>query len=253
MKGPARRDLTRQVDKILGDSFLLLVAKQTVMSAEEFFFRKRGRSSERVLEIGSAGGVVAELRPGWVTSDVVKSVGVKHLLRAGSRLPFENQSFDMIFMQDTLHHVANLDFFFAEADRVLVNDGLIFLKEPAYTPLAQLIFRSFHPEDFSLRKLRTKNSWRDPMLGNQALAWGLIKNHRGMFTPLIAKYEIESLGNSMGVAFILSGGSTFTTKVPRKWLIALHRLETKSPAWLTFAGIAHLLALSKKPTQLETC
>jgi len=48
------------------------------------------------------------------------------------RLPFENHTFDIVLLNDCIHHISNTDFHFIlkEIDRILKPDGMILVREP---------------------------------------------------------------------------------------------------------------------------
>jgi SAM-dependent methyltransferase len=244
-----RRDLKTQSERLKSDSFLASIAEESITNAEFFFQQRNSYPPERVLEVGSAGGLVHHFRPNWVTSDIIAAEGVDQLLQREGDLPFADNSFEMIFLQDTLHHISDLEKFFEEARRVLVANGLIFAREPAFGPVAQLIFRIFHPEEFSLRRLSLSNRWDDAMKGNQALAWGIARNHRGIFTQLRRDWEYRQLQIATGIAFVLSGGATFRTAVPSRLLRHLHEFEKRHPLWLKFVGVGCYIAFTKSPSK----
>lgn len=240
-----RRNLTTQSARLESDDFLRSLALESIRNAERFFQQTNSHLPEKVLEVGSAGGLVHLLRPDWVTSDVTAADGVEHILDTDGSLPFPDNAFEMIFLQDTLHHIADLKVFFEEARRVLAPNGVVFAREPAFGPVAQIIFRVFHPEDFSLRRLSLSNRWGDAMEGNQALAWGISKNYRRKFTQLRSDWDYHPLDAATGLAFLFSGGATFRTAVPSKPLQRLHDFEKRHPVWLRFVGIGCYLAFVK--------
>lgn len=242
-----RRDLATQSKRLRSDSFLISIAQESITNAEYFFQEKNLYLPEKVLEVGSAGGLVHHLRPNWTTSDVVAAEGVDQLLDPQGNLPFADESFEMIFLQDTLHHISDLGKFFREAERVLVPNGVVFAREPAFGPVAQLIFRIFHPEEFSLRRLSLSNRWDDAMEGNQALAWGIARNYRGMFTQLRRDWKFVQLQVATGLAFVLSGGATFRTGVPSRMLLRFHQFEKQHPIWLKIFGVGCYIAFTKSP------
>jgi SAM-dependent methyltransferase len=119
MSGDVRRNLSDQATRVYGDPFLRRLTVESIELAERSASEISGRKPSRVLELGSAGGIVSRLRPSWITADVVPSDEVRVLLPQGGELPFADDSFDLIFMQDTLHHIQDLDRFATEITRTL--------------------------------------------------------------------------------------------------------------------------------------
>lgn len=251
-----RRDLQKQAIRILEDRFLRKIARESVDQAEHLYRLFKGDSPTPpvTLEIGSAGGIIATLRPNWTTSDVLVAPGVQVILPSDGSLPFDSRSFDMIFMQDTLHHIADLPKFFDEASRLLSPDGILVAREPYWSVAARAIFKFVHPETYSLRELRSRNEWADPMEGNQALLEGIYRNVRGEFDWLHRAWHFDVSPPSIGLAFALSGGATFTTQIPRSPLIKIHEWENSHSLWMRVFGLGALAVFRKKqgPTRSAT-
>lgn len=233
--------------RVFDDSYLRKIAVETIVTAEKSCTTDVLRHSElKVLEIGSAGGITKRLRPGWRTSDVRESPGVDSIFSA-DQLSVQSSSLDMIYAQDVLHHIENLDSFLSEANRALSAGGIVFCKEPYWGGLAQVVFRLFHPEDFALNRVRIKNSFQSPMSGNQALAWAIASGRTPFSKDFFDSkgFTLHKIGPVLGLAFLLSGGTTFTTKFPRSALKRLHDLESRSKYWLQIFGFGYIFFLRK--------
>jgi len=224
------------------DPFLLSINLKTIEHAERSCLR--GGSAGVVLEIGSAGGMTKLLRSNWQTSDVRKCPGVDQVFSAES-IPAEDNSIDLIFAQDVLHHIPDLHRFSTEIFRVLKPGGAIYCREPYWGPLAQIVWRFFHPEDFSTKKLRIKQDFRDAMHGNQALAYALLRKKRSDVSNCFESFEIRDHGPTYGLAFLLSGGATFTTSIPRSILFRILAWENRFPSILRVTGFACSFSLHK--------
>jgi SAM-dependent methyltransferase len=198
----------------------------------------------RVLEIGGAGGITKNLRPNWTVTDIRPCTGVD-LIASASRLPFESNTFDMIYGVDVLHHLNDLEAFFEELERLLKKGGCAVFREPYWSFPAQIVWRFVHPEEFSLSKLNSVNSFKNPMEGNQALAWMLLKRNSKNLAVQKAQRNLLTLGIESGLAFLLSGGANFTTKLPSGILWKIHRAELKSASWLKIFGFSVLFAYNK--------
>lgn len=102
-------------------------------------------SSEKILDIGSGNGIsaVSFARDGYQViavepdrSETVGSGAIKKLKQHfnlsnlfvvdsfGENLPFENDSFDIVYLRQAMHHANNLRKFVSEATRVLKPGGL---------------------------------------------------------------------------------------------------------------------------------
>lgn len=242
-----------QFEAITKDKFLQLTYLESIEKVENYAsdYLNKSKNTLRVLDFGAAGGITKSLRPDWITCDVRKDDGVDFEISESMRVPLHDSSLDVIYLQDTLHHLQRLDLFASEASRLLSQSGLIICREPSWTLPAQFIWRFFHPEDFSLKRipefLKLENEL-GPMEGNQALAWYLSKGTSNLDLAnlrILTLFRMESIGKANGLAFLLSGGSNFSTRVNRDLLIKLHRLESKSNKWLDLMAFSTWLAFKK--------
>jgi SAM-dependent methyltransferase len=101
----------------------------------------------RVLELGAGDGVqTAMLRgifPEVTPVDIAPSGDVEGMIIADAAdLPFEDDSFDLIFSSNVLEHVEQLDVAFAEMKRVLAPGGIMIHSMPTGTwKFVQLVLR----------------------------------------------------------------------------------------------------------------
>jgi len=97
----------------------------------------------------------------WLES--AKKVNVDHLITYkpfnAEKMPFEDESFDAIFLSGTLHHIGNRQAAFNESVRVLKSNGIICIFEP--NPLALDIVRERkypnHPDAADPRKYNLRS------------------------------------------------------------------------------------------------
>ena len=71
------------------------------------------------------------------------------------RLPFEDQSFDVIMLVDVLHHLDNISYVMAELTRVLVQNGRFIILEPNKLNPAMFLFHLFDRHEWGLLRLGT--------------------------------------------------------------------------------------------------
>ena len=242
-----------QFEAIVKDRYLQLTYLESIEKVENYAseYLNKPKNKLRILDFGAAGGITKQLRPNWLTCDVRKDEGVDIEVSESMRVPLDDASLDVIYLQDTLHHLQKLDLFADEASRLLTESGLIICREPSWTIPAQLIWRFFHPEDFSLKRipefLNPENAL-GPMEGNQALAWYLSKSTSilDFANPrLLTLFKMENIGKTNGIAFLMSGGSNFSTSISRDLLIKVHRLESKSRNWLNSVAFSTWLVFKK--------
>ena len=244
-----------QQNAILSDPYLLMTYMESIETVENFAskYLERPINDLKVLDLGAAGGITKVFRPEWITCDLRESPGVDFLIDSDMKIPLQDSSIDVIFLQDALHHIQNLNDFSIEASRLLTRNGIIICREPSWTFPAQLVWRFFHPEDFSLRKIPPflRGDFKfSPMEGNQAIPWYLSKlnSRSSKEKPLLLKdFQMSIIGWANGIAFLLSGGSNFTSNIDRKLLIKLHKLELKSQIWRKLFGFSVWLVFERNP------
>ena len=244
MKKRIQESLTQQRNRVLKNEYLAHVISQTLNKIETQACISTSKEIEelRVLEIGSAGGITKTLKPNWTTSDIRNCEGVD-VIASATKMPFQDNSFDLIIGIDVLHHINDLGKLLIELNRISTKNGLIAFREPYWSFPAQLIWRYVHPEDFSLRRLRKNIVFQTPMEGNQALAWAMLRKKSIGFSFEPRNFSIHEVSIETGLAFVLSGGATFTSPVSTNFLINLHKLEMRNKLWMKFFGISILFYL----------
>ena len=92
-----------------------------------------------MLELGSGGSYLKDLRPSIISSDVVPDVADRVI--DGRALPFADNSLQAIFLTHVFHHIPEVDAFLKEAQRTLVPGGVISMIEVAHTPFARFFLK----------------------------------------------------------------------------------------------------------------
>jgi SAM-dependent methyltransferase len=167
-----------------------------------------------VLELGSGGSYLKDLRPGIVTSDVVG--GVADQVVDAQRLPFADESLRAVLLTHVFHHIPDVDAFLSEAERALIPGGVVSMIEVAHTPFARFFFRHFHHEPYEDTRVEWSFAQRDSMMdANQALAWMVFVRDRAVFERRHPRLEIVRLGFMPWLTYLVSGGVTARYLVPR--------------------------------------
>lgn len=106
-------------------------------------------SSLPILELGSGGSFLREVRPSVITSDITP--GAAELAIDGRYLPFADGSLRAILLTHVFHHIPDVALFLQEAARVLAPGGVISMVDETHTPFARFFFGRFHPEPYDDR------------------------------------------------------------------------------------------------------
>lgn len=230
--------------RVENDRFLHLLNCEVIIEAERRCLPNVNLEDAIVVELGSAGGATKSIRPHWIVSDIRSSTNIDVQFSA-TKIPFRSESVDLLFAQDVLHHIDDLELFASEVYRVLKPGCSAYFKEPYWGFIAQFVFRFLHPEMFSIRRLRPVSSFADAMDGNQALAYDLLRKKKSGISEIFSSFQFFEYGPKSGLAFALSGGATFTTGVSRDWLIKVHKIEVGTLGWLKIFGFSYSFSIKK--------
>ncbi len=178
-----------------------------------FIERVRTLPEGRILEIGSGGGFLKELLPQVYTSDILPLPNLDGCFSAED-LPFEENSLSAIFMLNVFHHIPSVEKFLAEAQRTLKPGGVIFMIEPANTPVSKFIYQRFHHEPFN-----PKGDWfvrgGGPLSdSNQAIPWIVFERDRAVFEEKFPFLKLNGIRLHTPFRYLLSGGLSKAQLIP---------------------------------------
>jgi SAM-dependent methyltransferase len=198
------------------------------------------------LEIGGAGGFFHEQCPDILGSDVRISQNLA-LRLDGMKIPFKDQSLSRIYLKDSLHHISDVEAFFQEARRCLKPGGGIICAEPYWGPMAQLVYRFAHPEDFNSKATTWKFDVNSPFDSNQALLFLLLRKRRLDFIRDFPEIEIIEGLPITGPSYILSGGASRKSLLPESFLIRLANGENKTVFWRRIGALSYTTVFRVRP------
>lgn len=191
-----------------------------------FFVRhSEGLPEGRRVELGSGAGFLKESIPDVSTSDVIALPGVDMAFSALD-MPFEPGSVSAFYMVDVFHHLPDAERFLAEVVRCLRPGGRLMMIEPAGTPWARFVYRTFHHEAFDA----SAEEWKAPPGGrlsgaNGALAWIVFRRDRGRFERLFPSLQIVHESCCCPFRYLLSGGLSARQMLPTIAFPAVRALE----------------------------
>ncbi len=198
-----------------------------------------------VVEIGGAPGMVHDLDPRVLVTDVIDDPTVDITCRA-EVLPFGDGAIRAIIMKDVLHHIPDVPAFMAEADRVLAPGGCVACIEPYWSPLARFVFRHLHPEPYDEGAAAWGGSTDERWDSNQALAYILLRRDRAAFEQSFPNFLVEEGPSLTGPSYVLSGGVFSRTPIPGWVLSRMLRLEQRLGPRLRWTHLHLLFTLSKR-------
>jgi SAM-dependent methyltransferase len=202
-----------------------------------------------IIEIGCGSGfsplyIDAEI----VLTDVVKNEWVDKIIDA-TNMNLEDESVDIIFTSNTIHHFYSPVKFFNETIRVLKPNGLILINESNLSVLMRTILKLMRHEgwnyDIDVFDINAVvNDPNDPWSGNNAISQLLFDKNRQKFENNFKSLNVIVDKPCECFVFPLSGGVTAKTKVPRlpyRLLKAFNKLDC------ILVGIApQIFALSRR-------
>jgi SAM-dependent methyltransferase len=166
-----------------------------------------------ILELGSGGSYLKDLEPSIITSDVAANVADRVI--DARDLPFAGNSVRALLLTHVFHHIPDVDVFLREAERVLVQDGVISMIEVAHTPFARFFFKNFHHEPYRDDCRDWAFAQNDSMMdSNQALSWMVFVRDRLEFEKRHPGWKIETLALMPWFTYFVSGGVTIRDLVP---------------------------------------
>ena len=170
--------------------------------------------SSAIVELGSGGSFLAELRPGILRSDVTE--GNVDAIFDGRALPFRANSVRALLLTHVFHHIPDVAAFLKEAQRVLIPGGVISMVDCTHTPFARFFFRRFHPEPYDDRTAKWDFTPGHTMLdSNQALTWLVFFRDRHRLASVAPDLVFEQWRYLPWLSYLLSGGVNLPSFIPK--------------------------------------
>jgi SAM-dependent methyltransferase len=198
-----------------------------------------------VLELGSGAGMLREVVPEAITSEVFQCGGV-HLVADGRALPIAPGALRAVVMVDVLHHVPDCRRLFAEAARCVRPGGVLVAIEPWVTPWSRLVYGHLHHEPFDPDRAEWTFPSAGPLSGaNGALPWIVLARDRERFVTEFPQWSIRVVRPMMPVAYLFSGGVSLRSFAPGWSYSAVRGLERLAEPWLKHLAMFALLVLDR--------
>jgi SAM-dependent methyltransferase len=203
---------------------------------------------KKIMEIGAAGGITKVVWPEVITTDVRVSPGVDFEMSA-EKIDAEDNSIDVLFGMDALHHARNPREHFVELQRVLVSGGNAIYIEPNWNFFSRLCFKVLlkylHPEPYDTKQQDWEIKNDDPMMGNQAQGFNIFVRDEEKFHADFPNLRIEILQPLKGLSFLLSGGVHTRLPIPSGILLKLYESEEGNRRWISNFGLGRIIRLTK--------
>ncbi len=233
------------VERIVKDGYL-----RQLFSDELNAIRRAITASDpkKIIEIGAAGGITKVVWPEVVTTDVRVSPGVDFEMYA-EKISAEDNSVDVLFGMDALHHARDPRAHFQELTRVLVAGANAIYIEPNWNLFSRFCFKVLlkylHPEPYDTKQSEWAINNEDPMMGNQAQAFNMFVRDASKFKQEFPNLKIEILQPLKGLSFLFSGGVHTRLPIPSAVLLPLYRFEERNKKWISSFGLGRVIRLTK--------
>jgi SAM-dependent methyltransferase len=206
------------------------------------------KNPTRILEIGAAGGITKAVWPQVETTDVRVSPGVDYEMSA-EEISAPDQSVDVLFGMDALHHARSPRKHFQELNRVLKPGGNAIYIEPNWNFFSQLCFKVLlkylHPEPYDTKQKKWEIENDDPMMGNQAQAFNIFVRDAKKFEAEFPKLKVDILQPLKGLSFLLSGGVHTRLPIPSWLLLPIYKFEENNKRWIKNFGLGRVIRITK--------
>jgi SAM-dependent methyltransferase len=206
------------------------------------------KNPTRILEIGAAGGITKAVWPEVETTDVRVSPGVDYEMSA-EEISAPDQSLDVLFGMDALHHARSPRKHFQELNRVLKPGGNAIYIEPNWNFFSRLCFKVLlkylHPEPYDTKQKNWEIENDDPMMGNQAQAFNIFVRDAKKFEVEFPNLKVDILQPLKGLSFLLSGGVHTRLPIPSWFLLPIYKFEENNKRWIKNFGLGRVIRMTK--------
>jgi len=236
---PETTELRRQI--IRGNGFLREIYREWC----EAICRHLPDVPGRVLELGSGAGILADYLPDAITTEVFPCSGIQ-MVADGRSLPLASGSLRAIVLVDVLHHIPEVRGFFREAERCLSPGGAVILLEPWVSRWSRFVYTRLHHEPFRSDSPDWSFPEQGPLSGaNIALPWIVFERDRARFEAEFPKLRIEQIRPLMPFRYLVSGGVSMRSLMPRAATPLWRAVEKGFQPWMRHWAMFALILLRR--------
>ncbi len=234
--------------KVLKEHSSIILQKKQLNILYKAFYKEllSGFSSrQKIIELGSGGGFIKQLRADIVTSDVLKAPEVDVVFQA-EEIPFKDQSVDGFVMLNVFHHIKDPENALREMSRVLKMNGKIVMIEPWNSPFSRFVYTHFHHEVFNPQSKSWKIQGKKRMTdANGANPWIIFVRDRTLFCSLFPELTIRVVRPHTPFSYLLSGGLSRPAMIMSSLMPVLIKVEEKLSKYLPFLSMFVTISIQK--------
>lgn len=204
----------------------------------------------RRLEIGSGAGIIKNVHPDVITSDI-KELPFLDLVLRGEAMPFAGNSLRAIYAINVFHHLPDPRLFFREMLRVLHPGGGVVFIEPFYGPLARWLFSRMHASEGFEPDAPT---WEaagpvGPMSNaNAALSYVVFTRDRRILEEEFPDLEVVIDRPHTHLWYVVSGGVNFRQLLPDSFVPLVRFVEQLLAPFNRWLALQHTVVVRKRPS-----
>jgi SAM-dependent methyltransferase len=186
------------------------------------------------VEVGAGCGNFKRFYPQAIATDLFPNGSWIDICADARELPFANGSLGNVVLIDCLHHLPRPIDFLLHAGAKLRPGGRIILLEPAATPWARLVWRVCHHEPVDVGVDFVAERYQEPpdnsgfTYANMGTAQVLFVRQRAAVAECLSDLVIKSVDWSDWIVYPLTGGFSYLSLAPSRWIEPLHRWEEAS-------------------------
>ena len=164
--------------------------------------------------------------PEVVATDIVPASHLDGILDA-TAMDMSDGTVDVLFLQNTFHHIPDPMAFFTECERVLKRGGRVVILDPYFNKLSRFIYpKLFKTETYNLQGAWNDASGHEMVGANQALSHIIFARDVLVFQKLLPNFEIVNANPlPQGLRYLLTGGLNFKQLIPNSFFPLIKSLE----------------------------
>ena len=214
----------------------------------KLFLRKLDRldmSNPKVIELGCGPSFLKQFYKNTIYTDIELHDNCDLIVDA-QKMPFENNSIDVFFLQNVFHHIPDINKFLKEADRCLKKNGIVYIIDPHNSLFSSIVYKFFHHEEFDVKGKWTFLSKNPQNDSNQALSWIVFERDLKQFNDKFPKFNIIHKSYFSFLSYIITGGLNHNFKLPKLFVKIIDIFEVLLRSFMKkFLGLYCCVILKK--------
>lgn len=217
------------------------------------FYEKMKRSAgdglggKFLVELGSGGGFIKDIIPNVITTDIIDLPDIDKNFSV-SKMPFKNDTVDVFFMFDVLHHLDDTQKCFAEINRCLKPGGRVVMIEPSNTHWGRFIYTRLHHEEHDPSTGWDAEKGSPLFSANSAIPWIIFYRDRNLFEAKFPLLKITKIEPHTPFRYLVSGGVSVRQLLPSFTYGPVKFIELLLSCFNKYLGMFLTIVIEKRRT-----